>query len=743
MQFDAVKKKMRKHLQSPKLRRSLVGLVIGSLVLGMGVAAGRQGLLRGWFHSGKTDSIETAQDAKTLTQLAQTSDDDRLARLTTLAQGPKSLSQSRARYLLASDLIRKTQGSQALALLNGLEAEYPVLSAHIMRQRAKAYEVLGDQAQATATWQQLIQQFPDSPVVAEALVALAPTDSRYGQQAIAQFPSHPTVLDMVRQQIRQAPQQPKLLLHLVRHAHYSPGIVAVADRLVKMQAQANLTPEDWQAIAFTYWENQIYGSAGRAYARAPRTSRNLYRAGRGLQLADQTATAIGFYQQVVQAFPTTPEAALALTRLAKLAPTSQAAIAYLDQIIQRFPEQAAEALLMKAEELDRLNSQASASQVRQLLLTRYANSDAAADLRWQQAQKQAKAGNSQAAIRWAEPILQYNSGSEIAPEAAFWIGKWFLKLGNPAKARQTFEHVLKQYPDSYYAWRSASLLGLSVGSFTTVRQLSPRLAFPDRPADLPAGSPALKELHALGQAEDAWKLWQVEFKTPQTPTVAEQFTDGVMRIGIGDYLNGIFMITSLSQRDTPSDRAAYQALKRQPLYWQALYPFPYLESVKNWSEQRQLNPLLVIALIRQESRFQPRIQSVVGATGLMQVMPDTGEWIAEKIKLKGYDLNQPDDNIQLGTWYLDYTHEQYEDHSLLAIASYNAGPGNVEDWLVGKGLSDPDEFVSEIPFDETRGYVKSVFENYWNYKRLYDPDVAALMSRYTENSSDTPLQNPQ
>ncbi len=120
----------------------------------------------------------------------------------------------------------------------------------------------------------------------------------------------------------------------------------------------------------------------------------------------------------------------------------------------------------------------------------------------------------------------------------------------------------------------------------------------------------------------------------------------------------------------------------------------------------------------------PGIRSDAGATGLMQVMPDTGAWIAKQIKLKQYQLNDPDDNIKLGTWYLDYTHQEYSGNSMLAIASYNAGPGAVADWVAKAGQQDPDAFVEKIPYSETKGYVKSVFENYWNYLRLYNPEVS-------------------
>lgn len=127
--------------------------------------------------------------------------------------------------------------------------------------------------------------------------------------------------------------------------------------------------------------------------------------------------------------------------------------------------------------------------------------------------------------------------------------------------------------------------------------------------------------------------------------------------------------------------------------------------------------------MRQESRFEKDIKSPVGATGLMQIMPETGAWIAPQINIKEYSLTDPEDNIKMGTWYLNYTHDTYNDNSMLAIASYNAGPGNVSNWISRYSLADIDEFVENIPFPETKNYVETVFGNYWNYVELYDPKI--------------------
>lgn len=654
---------------------------------------------------------------------------ERSEKLAELAQGRRSPERSRARYLLAVDRLQQGQAGAALPLLNNLEKEYPALAAFVLEKRAQAYTANGDAAQASATWKALIDQYPDHPLVAEALYHLGEQDAAQQDRLLQDFPSHPRSVQLAQTRLRENPQQLPLLLLLAQHGRYVPEIETVLSRLTSEYA-SQLQPQDWEAIAFAYWELGQYGNAGDAYEKAPPTSLNLYRAGRGAQLGDRSADAIAAYERLIQAHPDGEETSLGLLRLARLV-ESDTALSYTDQIIKRFPQRAGEALLERSKILDAMNSPQSASQARQSVLSQHSDSQAAAELRWTLAEQRAEAADISGAWEMARQIADANPTSELAPEAAFWVGKWALQLEQPADAKTAFEHVLTHYPQSYYAWRSAVYLGWDVGDFTSVRQKTPELLKPAIRSVPPAGSAAVQELYQLGQDLDAWSLWQVEFTNPRQPSVAEQFTDGLMRLGVGDHLDGIFMVSTLDNREKPEDKQAIQALKQDLAYWQALYPFLFPNPIASWSQERQLNPVLVTALIRQESRFEPAIVSSAGATGLMQLMPDTADWVAQQLDLTKFDLNNPQDNVNLGTWYLDYTHEEYTDNSLFAVASYNAGPGAVAGWIDRFGFDDPDVFVEQIPYPETKGYVESVFENYWNYLRLYNPDVLKQVDRYS------------
>ncbi len=674
-------------------------------------------------------------DSKVL-KLALLPPEQRQGELKTIAQEANATQErNRARYLLASDYFND-QPEEALKLLENLDKDYPVLAGQILTKRAQLYQKLGDEKNAQKTWEELLQTYGEQPIAAEALFALGKTKPEYWDQAIAKFPSHPRTIEIAQTRLKQNPNQPELLLLIAKHGIYLKEYGTYLEQL-KANFANQLTPEDWETIGFGSWEKQDYGKAAIAYAKAPRTPKNLYRHARGLWLDGKIPESRNAYKQLITAFPneTDPsgeDAGFGLLRLSRLVDQKES-IVYLDQVIAKYPRHAAEALLDKSKILDAMRSEKSASQTRQLLLNQYSDSEAAAQLRWELAQQAAKAGNLKVASDWAKQLSTENPDSELAPEATFWVGKWAEKMGQSAEAKKVYEYILARYPSSYYAWRSAVFLGWPVGDFTTVRPLSPDVQHPEIREIPPAGSEKLQELYALGQNREAWTLWQTEFKNVKQPSISEQYTDGLMRMGVGDNLEAIWMLSSLSRRDDPKERSQYLELKQTPAYWQALYPFPYLETIVNWSKQRQLNPVLVTALIRQESRFMPGIKSVVGATGLMQVMPETGVEVARQIKLTNYSLENVNDNVNLGTFYLDFTHREYNDNSLLAVASYNAGPNAVSGWLQRFGFKDADEFVTKIPYPETQGYVKSVFENYWNYLRIYNPDIAQRVQDHTAN----------
>lgn len=673
-------------------------------------------------------SVGTALEAEAdslVLALALKSPEQRAESLSAIATQSPSVEQMRARYLLATDLIAQGRSGQAVPLLTTLAEEYSDLEAHSRVKLGTAQQASGQSEAAQETWRTVLQKHGEQPAAGEALFYLGQQQPEYLDQLLQRFPAHPRSVEVAYKRLVENPEPPDekgLLLVMARHGIYHSEAPALVDRLVQ-EYGAQLTAEDWRDVGFAYWERQVYKAAGAAYGQAPATPQSLYRAGRGAQIGSQRAAAITHYRALNEQFPEAPETGLGLIKLSYLVEKEQA-LELLDQVVARFPERGGEALLEKAQIFDALDSPDTATQVRQVILQDYSGSEEAAELRSRYARNAAQAGNWSGAMAWADQVIEENADHPLAAEMGFWSGQWALRAGQNEAATQRFEQVIRDHAESYFAWRSAVALGWDVGDFRTVRSQQPAIALPAQRTPLPAGSTTLQELYLLGQDRDAWALWQVEFETLQSPSMTEQFTDGVLRVGVGDNLDGMFMVSSLDWRDTPDEQQTHQTLQQHPAYWQTLYPFPYADLITTWSAKRDLNPLLVTALIRQESRFEPQIRSVVGATGLMQVMPDTADWIQDKTDIEITALDRPEDNIKLGTWYLDYTHEEYGNHSLYAVASYNAGPSNVTDWIARNNYSSEDDFAEKIPFPETKQYIRAVFGGYWNYLRLYNLEIA-------------------
>jgi soluble lytic murein transglycosylase len=664
--------------------------------------------------------------------------------LETLARQGTPIEQQQAHYVLAADEIRQGHGPQALKWLDGLETRYKLLTPYILTLRAKAHTLDRKTNQANQLWKQVIDQFPQSSAAGEAYAALAKSDPRYGDKAIATLPSHPRTIAIAierlkKQAQKQAQKQANnqaLLLLVAQHGSHLQDYKTYLDLLSK-QFGSKLTPQQWQMLAFGYWEKQKYKEAGLAYGRSPSTSQNAYRTARGLQLGKEEKPATVAYQRMIAAFPKAPETPRALMKLADLTDDAAKAIALLDRAIPlsvqlNRPEDAGDALRRKAQRLHKTNpAQQTATETQ--LLEKFGQTESAAQLRWKRAWNAAKTGQLDTAQQWANEIIQSNPESEQAPQALFWAGKWAERIGKPQERQEHFAKLWQNYPGSYYTWRAAALSGQPMGDFQTLRAQQPILTIPKGRLPLTVGSPVLRELYTLGENQATWEAWQLEYKTRNNPSIPEQLTDGLLRVSAGEYLDGLYMLGNLRDRTITEpeqypQRATVQALHQNPLYWKALYPIPYWQDIQRWSAQQTLNPVLVLALMRQESRFEPAIESVTGAKGLMQLMPETAAEVAAQLKLKKYQLDQPNDNIRLGTWYLDSTHETFQGNSMLAIASYNAGPGNVSQWLKTLDNRDADVFVESIPFDETQHYVKAVLENYWNYVRLYgDPPTQGLL----------------
>jgi soluble lytic murein transglycosylase len=158
--------------------------------------------------------------------------------------------------------------------------------------------------------------------------------------------------------------------------------------------------------------------------------------------------------------------------------------------------------------------------------------------------------------------------------------------------------------------------------------------------------------------------------------------------------------------------------------WEAAFPQKYRNVIRAQSRLSRVDPALMQALVREESGFNPRAVSATGAVGLSQLMPETAALVGQSLNLSSslQDLRDPARNVRLGSAYLAELLHRFDGNAVLAVASYNAGPVAVSAWVRRQGPSQMDEFVENIPLEETREYVKRVLGSYNTYAFLYAKD---------------------
>lgn len=177
------------------------------------------------------------------------------------------------------------------------------------------------------------------------------------------------------------------------------------------------------------------------------------------------------------------------------------------------------------------------------------------------------------------------------------------------------------------------------------------------------------------------------------------------------------------------------------------FPMPLKDTVLRKAKDVQLDPAYVYGLIRQESRFIMDAKSVVGASGLMQVMPATAKWTAKKIGLTNFQvpqLNEHETNVTIGTGYLKLVLDDFDGSMPLAAAAYNAGPSRSRAWRKGPVL-EAAIWAENIPFHETRDYVKKVLSNTTNYAAIitgHPQSLKARLGTVGPRNAQAPEENP-
>lgn len=298
--------------------------------------------------------------------------------------------------------------------------------------------------------------------------------------------------------------------------------------------------------------------------------------------------------------------------------------------------------------------------------------------------------------------------------ATFWAGKSALAAGDEDAAQEFWEQTIAIKPVDYYALRAADLVAENEWTARGHREvtLPDSMIAPDGEGLTDDGMVAQGELLTLmgenGRANSSFVIANAAYTN--NPAALWEIYQRL-------YAIGAYNAASDAARRLMS-AMEYTLLDAPPELVAMAYPMPYAPELVAATEGYDEDPLFVSAMIYQESRWQAGAQSSAAARGLLQVIPDTGRWVANRIGDRNFtpaDLYRPLTSLAYGTYYLDYCLDEFKDNPYMAIAAYNGGPGNARRWA----SEDPDLFVERITFSETRSYIELIYTHYQAYIRAY------------------------
>ena len=336
-------------------------------------------------------------------------------------------------------------------------------------------------------------------------------------------------------------------------------------------------------------------------------------------------------------------------------------------------------------------------------------------------------------------IASLTAGEDQAA-AYLRVGQLAVQRGEQNVASEAFDLAIAAAPDSYFAARAADI---RIGRRPFQAPTAYQFTF-DVQADVLAAEAWLRQTFSIAETGDLWHLSAAlnadarmirgrelhavgafnEAFTEFEDLVDEARENGdalssyrlaIYLRGIGAFRESIIAAANLiiaSQMGT---------LQAPPFIARLRFPDYYIDIIRPTAEQREIDLLLILSLIRQESLFNTYATAAAGEKGLMQVIPSTAQYIAEQLEWPDYqhsDLFRPYAGVAFGAYYLDEQLDLFDQNAIAALAAYNAGPGRAFDWNALAG-GDPDLFMTTITIDSTRKYVQYIYRNFTIYRELY------------------------
>lgn len=557
----------------------------------------------------------------------------------------------------------------------------------------EAQQRAGQAAAAAATRQVLLQRFPESGEADRAMWGIVEAARPAGPARLAAALG--AYLERFPSGVRAGAAVDALLA-------LPPGALGAADRFLAGQRALKLGR---YATAI----RELSASAQRGY-RAADSWRLL---GEAYRESGDTTKAIQVWQQAKARYPSGRlflNLGEAYLERRQFGPGLEA----FQKVVKGYPDLAGEALWNIARILDRQSKDRDKFKAYQQLYQQFPRSDRATSALWRSFWADYGARRLESAAAKANQFLSTYPDSSLRPAFQFWLARLEMAFRRPERAQQLVNRLVVENPRSYYSLRVQAGVPVSGVDHRPDRPLKPTPNW-----QLPQVTDEVDGL--LGRSQ----VWPVMATLPrhlQEQLLLHQYDAVAAELGGPKGVAGRWLKGVLYYKIARYNEAIYAAAdSSDPALLPLAYPLAFRDTILSYAGTYGLDPLLVAALIREESRFKPTARSYVGATGLMQLMPGTARGLAAGAGIKpgALDLNNPQVNIALGTRYLAANIKSFNGMAFLAVAGYNAGTGAVRGWLGRYPVSDPDEFIENIPYTETRDYVKKVYASYWMYRRVY------------------------
>jgi len=664
----------------------------------------------------------------------------------------------KSQYILGECYRRIEDWDKAIEVYKNLVIDDPILTDYSLFHLAETYRLKGENHESIATYKQIIENFPHSLIISEANYQIT-QNYRELKDITSALIYYKNVLEDSKDKQLKA----KVLLELSEIYWQEKKYIDSFNCLYEIldegyRLKRNSEPEELLIryfykiqedlkeievpyhimvkcadILFKYRQynpaEDLYKEVIKTFPEAPDIAVVYYKRARSLYYKKEYKEAVNQCEEIIAKFPP-GEIIIKANYLGgnslRVLGERYLAIEKYEKIIGQYPESyyARQSYLRLAESYFQLKETEKGISLWRELISKYPNSYESMTSLWNLARYYSNNNSYPEALDYYRELSERFSQSRLGDDALYWEGKILENMGSDEESKIAYEKLIQEYPLSYYTERIIEQR--SDISFIWPVSISRKDDF-------------------INLEEFLKKYDKIEGKGQLSLLKAEVFEEisfykesiVELKEALNNNSGNIFLLFKLSdvykKNKDYYDSLNYteiifnylednHQLEELPLeLWESLYPLYYEDAIRERALEYEIDPLLVLAMIREESRFNSWNESVAGARGLMQIIFSTGEWIAQKLNMEDFDddmLFDPKVNIDLGCWYINYLKERFLNDSILIISGYNAGPGTTSKWLKQYDRTDLDNFVENVPYSETREHIKKVMKSYRMYKRL-------------------------